>query len=1345
MNKLRLFLMLFLSIGVFSVADAYKPFLPEEPVQAQGGTNNNPSNYRADCTESTSQADLNINNVRARLLGGGDMWWDFSNARYVVPNVPLGSGLLEVSSIYAGAIWLGGWEFDEDGNPANLKMAAQTYRSSARNDFWSGPLDANGGTDEADCENWDEHFEVSGDDIVAHIVDFRSNRLDCAEIPSSIKGWPAKGNPYFASIYGFELPFQDLAPFLDQDGDGLYDPCQGDFPIIEIIGCEAGEISKVSFADQMIWYVFNDNGGIHTRTTADPIRMEVQTLAFAYKTGDEVNDMTFYRYKLINKSAITIDSTFFGQWVDADLGCPNDDFIGCDTSRALMYIYNDGAPDGAGGCGAIPTYGNEVPMLGIDYFRGPKDENGIELGMSSFIYYVNGGWPGAPGTNDPTSGQQFYNYLSGTWRDGTPYTEGGNAYNSGGAETRFVFPGAPDDPNDWSMCTEALPGADLRTVQASGPFQLQPGAINELIMGVVWVPDAPYPCPSLNTLLTADNLSQALYDNCFKITDGPDAPSMDIVELDKKLVVLLTNDTVASNNKFLAYEEKNLQNPDGEPDSMYVFEGYKLYQISGTTFNDLDNPDQARLIMQSDLNNEVIKVYNWEEFPGQPANVPVFVPELKVDGQNKGIVSSVVVTEDQFAEGDRTLVNHKDYYFVSVAYAYNNYESYNPTDRTGQRDAYLEGRRNVQVITGIPRIPTPEFGGITLNSDYGDGVTITRLDGEGTGLNFLEIAEVSVNDILDESTANPTRIQYEPGGGPIAVKVIDPLRVKAGTYTLTIFDNDLTDNNLQIDSTSWMVEGNGEQWFSEVSLSILNEQLLMGKDPDGVSSSLGVSVTLGQVEEPGQETAPGENNGLIGATSTYADATAVKWYQQIAPNADFGIFNYVPTGETEAYQDRDPQEIYKNGLLGGAWVPYTLIQCLATAPGDQFISPAWATGNFCSVIQANNGLDALRNIDIVLTSDKSKWSRCGVAEAARTTLTGAGFASQGGRGNMELRSGQSLDKDGNPAAVGSGTSNNPNDANYRGETGMSWFPGYAIDVETGRRVNVFFAENSVYRPDEAIMINFRDQVALTGGDMVWNPTSDFFVDLDGSGGPSNVESEFITGGQHFVYVTKSDYNTDDDYANGVDVASKLKSTSPVLKLQLFSDVVWASYPILAQGQEMLSMADGLVPEDVTFKLRVQNSYRVSDDRSGENAGYPKYEFTLDGVAPVPNNAETRETALDLVNVVPNPYYAYSAYEIQNTDNTVKITNLPPECTVTIYSLDGKFIRKYERAEGSNSNVPNRGALGEQINASVDWDLKNSKLIPIASGVYLIHINAPGIGERTIKWFGIQRTFDTYRN
>ena len=68
----------------------------------------------------------------------------------------------------------------------------------------------------------------------------------------------------------------------------------------------------------------------------------------------------------------------------------------------------------------------------------------------------------------------------------------------------------------WSMCAEGLPVGDRRTIQASGPFTLQPGAVNELIIGVVWVPDQNYPCPSLSRLQKADDVAQDLFDNVFQ-------------------------------------------------------------------------------------------------------------------------------------------------------------------------------------------------------------------------------------------------------------------------------------------------------------------------------------------------------------------------------------------------------------------------------------------------------------------------------------------------------------------------------------------------------------------------------------------------------------------------------------------------------------------------------------------------------------------------------------------------------------------------------------------------------------------------------------------------------------
>jgi hypothetical protein len=119
-----------------------------------------------------------------------------------------------------------------------------------------------------------------------------------------------------------------------------------------------------------------------------------------------------------------------------------------------------------------------------------------------------------------------------------------------------------------------------------------------------------------------------------------------------------------------------------------------------------------------------------------------------------------------------------------------------------------------------------------------------------------------------------------------------------------------------------------------------------------------------------------------------------------------------------------------------------------------------------------------------------------------------------------------------------------------------------------------------------------------------------------------------------------------------------------------------------------------------------------------------------------------ESALDLINVVPNPYYGFSDYEGSQFETIVKITNLPAQCQVTIYSLDGKFIRQYNRNEvGAIPEGLNRALDRAQVTPDLEWDLKNFKGIPVASGVYLIHVAAEGLGERTLKWFGIARQFD----
>lgn len=1358
---------LFTLLGaVLSVAVASAHINPDQ--ENAPNNDNERISYRSNCDVAKAQRDQAINNVRARLTTGGDVWWDGNDGLYVVPKVPPTEP--PVSSLFAGAVWLGG--VDAAGN---LKVAAQTYgRSGGQADFWSGPLtplnaENPGETDQQTCTDWDAFFVVTGAEIDEHIRLYNEaiengTPYEASQIPAGVRGWPARGNPFFFEVNEFELPntSQGLAGFWDEDGDGLYNPVNGDYPIIEIRGC-----TEPQYPDEMVFWIYNDNGNVHTQSNADPIRMEVQVQAFAYATNDELNDMTFQRYKLINRALEPIDSTFFAMWVDPDLGCYTDDFIGCDTLRSMAYVYNEDALDGQTGCTCpqgVNTYCDEVPLLGVDYFRGPLgpfryDQDSVlvpidpgetadvelELGMSSFTYYNNGGvGTPLPGTTDPNNALQYYRYLTGSWADGQSFTYGGEGYQASNIEIDYAFTEAPDDPDGWSMCSaDVTLGLDRRTIQASGPFLLNPGAVNELIIGVVWVPDQPYPCPSIRQLQQADDIAQALFDNCFELVDGPDAPDIDIIELDEELILVLTNDEETSNNAFEGYAQRGLEIPETVEDSLYLFEGYKIYQVSGPniglTPENIQDPNQVRLVAQVDITNGVDRLFNWVAVDN-PTGEPYYVPELQVEGRNRGIQHTFRIAEDEFAEGDRGLINHKQYYFVAVAYAYNEYEPFDPETVLGQPEPYLEGRRNIGPNgDGLPytAIPRPIVYQ-DLNAQYGDGAVITRLDGVGAGQNFLNLSEGTVDEMEEAFASNSDykgNLTYAPGSGPIDILIYNPLDVVNGNYEIQFVDDNLEDDVLD-DNARWVLRDldTDTEIMAARTIEVLNEQII---------PEFGFSVNIGQVPEPGSQTT--EENGYVGVEVDYARGDSAEfWLSFIPENTDLtdapgdnGFFDYMSTADGQDDAGLDPD----GGLTQFGetpFMPYYLLDW--TARGDfelPFISPVWTNNSGSGIVRNQMDLADLNNVDIVFTPNKDLWSRCVVVESANRFYTESGFVTEGGAEQFDLRASPSVTKE---------ADENGMPVEEEGESiGMGWFPGYAIDVETGQRLNIFFGENSIYRADNELLdtsaIDFTD--GITGADMMFNPSNQPIIpEVFGLG-----LLPYYVGGQHMVYVTKTPYDSCATFRQN------FGSPQTLAKVRSLREVTWAGIFVANEDFSMNSYGEGLIPSEVTVKMRVNNPYQVElddgdmedgDQRTGtgENNYHPLYQFSIEDAAPNELDEAGIESALEDILVVPNPYYGFSDYETSQFTTTVKITNLPAKCVVTIYTLEGKFIRQYNRDEvGVEPDGGNRAVERAQINPALEWDLNNSKGIPVASGVYLIHVAAEGLGERTIKWFGVNRPFD----
>jgi len=251
-----------------------------------------------------------------------------------------------------------------------------------------------------------------------------------------------------------------------------------------------------------------------------------------------------------------------------------------------------------------------------------------------------------------------------------------------------------------------------------------------------------------------------------------------------------------------------------------------------------------------------------------------------------------------------------------------------------------------------------------------------------------------------------------------------------------------------------------------------------------------------------------------------------------------------------------------------------------------------------------------------------------------------------------------------------------------------------------------------------------------GKDLLFNPTATVIAQ-SGFSGPQSV----VMGGMHYVYVMNSRYDGGAVYQQKL--AQSAADDDTDIKTEVYDEAMWVSIPMLTPGFQLNSVDEGLIPSRVDIKLRVKRPY---EQETAEN-NVLEYEFDFSKFAPTTGDTEVARDALDLVKIVPNPYYAYSAYENTQLDNRVRITNLPARATISIFMLDGTLIKTIE-VDNQGIDTALGGEAGTTQVNSVDWDVKNSKGVPIASGVYLVHINAPELGtERTLRWFCLTRPID----
>lgn len=314
----------------------------------------------------------------------------------------------DVNGIVKGAV---GHFLNSDFTPGPFLMTVANYSSQSYLDKYQSSI-------------WD----VTKNQIDHHIAHW----MDAGYVvPGSIADWPGNGD----TGNGESLL---LAPFYDVDGDQVYEPQNGDYPLIR--------------GDKAVYTIINDNGVVHP-SGMDRLGIEVHMLFYQYDDSSDavLTNTVFFQTTIFNRSTNSFNHFHVGHLVDFDLGNPFDDYIGTEPGRNLVYAYNGDLNDEQ--FSGHPGYGTMPPAAGIINLDRTLNSNILLTGSS-----------GLNGENE------YNNVLSGLLPDGSTLLDGNNQ------STTYTYNDI-DQTNGWNELLLGNPSGDRRSVTGHDETVFGPGKI----------------------------------------------------------------------------------------------------------------------------------------------------------------------------------------------------------------------------------------------------------------------------------------------------------------------------------------------------------------------------------------------------------------------------------------------------------------------------------------------------------------------------------------------------------------------------------------------------------------------------------------------------------------------------------------------------------------------------------------------------------------------------------------------------------------------------------------------------------------------------------------------------
>ena len=1145
------------------------------------------------------------------------------------------------------------------------------------------------------------------------------------------------------------------APYDDVDGNDAYDPT------IDIPGYPG--------ADQTMWTIANDvplivsdgtdgnalGDSIGYERTAinlygsDPIGIELQITLWGYAFGasDPLGNNIFKQAKMKymglpemyygssqyggTPDSAMLDSLYFTQWSDPDLGTFTDDYVGCDVDLSFGYVYNGNRLDGVfNGIFDLP-----VPAGGYDFLQGPPDNMDIDndldstefLGMTSFTYFGAGSAIDDPDLSEYNGSLQFFNLMEGylprpEYPVQVPWVD-----LSTGEDTKFALSGDPVAGSGWIDGVQLPPG-DRRMVMASGPFQLKVGEEADVVFGIAGGMGLDN-VSSVSVAKFHDLYGQYAYDQGFSLPSAPSSPAVAGVEMDGAIGIDWGSDA----NSVSSTEETISEG--------FEFEGYVVYQLPSAT-----SPiSEAVKVATYDKVNLIGNILD-------PAIDPItglVVDAAKQTGTNAGVQRYFSTDYDEIR--GRPMSNGITYHFAVTAYSY-------LADNAGSPFKTLESGETRVSLT--PRSANP---GEVVYSEMSSDIEVTQSGGSADA--SVAVKVLNPNGLKDQTykvTFDAQDFYLDVDGkwkpvvaARIASKTSDCTgSTMSGTASpcLDVGTIDLVFNFTMNCGNNWI---DGIKFTFPSDAGTINSVAVTGTDLNTTCTGGGqncnnlngsfdnaTGVVLFGTE--GAPTGYGPIEGSNQFTINYSPAGA---FSQIT--IPFAIFDDAYDGtevdvtgdviipalsyatKTEKHWNlstgsgqvllEDQTFISGSDLYGGnsvANMSSLTYNMAAAVTIDGF--QTMVTGNYDAPTDylreeftpdlENAALygDAIYD---VRTYGQNGWA----ANALATSTLGYGVSSVDTlQRDIEVRFTGEFD-------------DTPHDTLYYVNTAGAW--SVAADAAS--------ATDTLYYYSGTVAENGGSHAWLFGANgyslgihpeqpegyaanadgsfdpiRIWVPFEVW--DMEAPGGPQQIDIALVDRFQGWDQVAWS--------ARGVMVSDddeNVYSFNPYGRMYSW----FINTPYQENGEYLDADGDLNWGQHATWNLTwLDNQFNQGDVIKFVYANPIQLgldEFTFSTKASMTSSSND----VSEVSVYPNPYYGTHELESSRAEKYVSFNHLPVEATIDIYSLGGVYVRSIEKNDASQF---------------AKWDLKNQYGYPVASGMYVARIKSGG-EEKILKIALVQET------